>query len=208
MLESAVKARVYVSAILCESTIREETTNLLTAIRISDGFAINPAKITPKLPDGTLDTRNTRLFIKPVTVSLIISLRSESAASFEFNLKGFRPSGKPLTSLFGALNVEIGPNVEGGRTFNVRLTVPTDEQGDFWFEFYVDDILANKMPLRITHNSGFDSLEEHTPKASLQSLSVSSDFFTGGAKSKLMSDRRSATLHSSALTESALSRME
>lgn len=173
MPDPGEKPRVYVNAILCESTIREEDSRLLTAIRINDGYAVKPAALTLRNQDGTLDAGNPQIFHRPLGINLVITLRSDAPVTFVFNIKGFRPGGIPLQSLFQPLDMAIGSSVEGGHTLNVRLTVPTDEQGDFWFEFYVDSGLATKIPMRITHSAEFVSLDASKPAESPQTESTS-----------------------------------
>lgn len=110
-------------------------------------------------PDGTLDYGSRQIFHKPLRISLVITLRSDASVMFVLDIKGFRPGGNPVNGLFQPLDTSIGPSVYGRHTLNVRLFVPTDEQGDFWFEFYVDSALTTKIPIRIIHSAEFESLD-------------------------------------------------
>ena len=111
MSEPAEKSRVYVNAILCESTVREEDGRLLTAVRINHGHVVTPAALTMRNPDGTLDYGSRQIFHKPLRISLVITLRSDASVMFVLDIKGFRPGGNPLNGLFQPLDTSIGPSV-------------------------------------------------------------------------------------------------
>jgi len=75
-IEHGGKPRVYVSAFFCESVVREKN-DLLTAIRINEGYIVRPLRVTPQLPDGTPDLRNHSLIFQPLRISAVVKFCSE-----------------------------------------------------------------------------------------------------------------------------------
>jgi hypothetical protein len=65
-------------------------------------------------------------------------------------MRGVRPDGERLPGGFQDLECKIGAD-GAGYTLNLNARVPTDREGTFWFEIYVDGELATKLPLRIVH---------------------------------------------------------
>jgi hypothetical protein len=135
----------------CESIIKDRENNL-SAIRITDGFIVNPLKIIPTLPDGSPDEEHAQLVYQRLRIGAIFTFRSEEPTEFTVTLRGVGPSGKPLSPSVESFVVRLGKGAEG-HTKNVNFTIATEEEGDYWIEFYVDDALANKVPIRIIHGS-------------------------------------------------------
>ena len=46
-----------------------------------------------------------------------------------------------------------------GYTLSADIKIAVAEEGDYWFEIYIEDQLATKVPLRITHSKKFVDLE-------------------------------------------------
>src|SRR5579864_1184110 len=136
--ESHSKPRVYVSAFLCQSTIREQG-DLLTAVRIVDGFTTSAI--------GELTTGEVMYF--PVNVSAVVIFRAEMPSKSTLTIKVRDPRGEELQGT-RSFSVHSKSLIEG-HTLNINFRVPGQKEGDFWFEVYVDDELATKVPLRITH---------------------------------------------------------
>jgi len=142
---------VYVNAMLCGSVIRHRE-NTLSAIRLTDGYVVNPLKIIPLLPDGNPDEANAQYVFQPLNIAAIFTFRTEEPAEFVVTLKGARPSGSPLFPSTDSFPITTGKGAEGN-VMNVNFSIMTEEEGDYWIEFYVDGVLANKVPIRITHGS-------------------------------------------------------
>lgn len=146
-----IKPRVYVNAVLCGNIIKHQE-NLLSAIRLADAYIVNPLKIIPPLSDGSPDETNAQFVYQPLRLGAIFTFRTEEPAEFTVTLKGVRPSGNPLYPSSETFHIITGSGAEG-HVMNVNFSITTEEEGDYWIEFYVDGVLANKVPIRITHGS-------------------------------------------------------
>jgi hypothetical protein len=145
------KPRVYVNAMLCGSIIRHRE-NVLSAIGLADGYTVNPLKIISALPDGSPDETNAQYVYQPLNIAAVFTFRTEEPAEFIVTLKGVRPSGSPLFPSTDSFPITTGKGAEGN-VMNVNFSITTEEEGDYWIEFYVDGALANKVPIRIMHGS-------------------------------------------------------
>lgn len=148
--EHNAKTRVYANAFLCESVIRDRA-DILTAVRITNAYALNPAKYTPFLPDGTPDERNEQSFYLPFTVGLVVIFYSEQPTDFDVMLSLVPPEGQGQK--LSPTPIRCHLTVPGaGHTLNIRGTITTQVEGIFWFEVYVDGQLVTKSPLVVKLN--------------------------------------------------------
>jgi hypothetical protein len=138
MNSPAAKPRRYVCAFICQHTMRERD-NLLTAIRLVEGFTTSPI--------GQLATGQVMYF--PINASAVIIFRSDEPCESVLTIKVIDPSGRELegTSTFTVRSKSL---VEG-HSLNVNFKIPGDKEGDYVFEVYLDGEIATKVPLRITH---------------------------------------------------------
>jgi hypothetical protein len=60
-----------------------------------------------------------------------------------------RPSGMSMATATQIIPIEMEGGA-AGHTLNINMRLGTPEQGDYWFSFFVDDVLATKIPIRIT----------------------------------------------------------
>jgi hypothetical protein len=147
-IESSEKPHVYVSAFFCDSVIRDDK-NLLTAVRINDGYRISPFRAPLQLADGTVDLEHGSVIVPPLRLSLIVRISSDNPGEFTFKITATLPSGKALRP--GTLPVSFKlDGTAAGHTFNTNLNIPNVEEGDYWFSFYIDDVLATKLPMRVS----------------------------------------------------------
>ena len=155
--QSHGKPRVFVSAFICERVLREEG-GLLTAVRLVDAFQTTPIDIHLDTPEPRIEKRYLAF-----TVGLIAVFVCEQRAEFTVSLRIIKPNGE-LSE--GGLNlvpfvIESGVN---GYTLNVALNLAGDVEGTYWFEIYVDQELATKLPLAVLHQSK-ESYKETLQKA-------------------------------------------
>jgi hypothetical protein len=161
--ETSSKPRVYVSVIFCDRIIREHATDLLTGVRITDGYVLNPVGIVPPKADGSPDEEHPLFIALPVKFTAIIRFCSEEAVTFTWTLKGTRPNGEPLSRGPAALvPVQIGAGPDG-LTVSSNISISSAEPGDYWFEVYVDGVVATKAPIRIKLGTPIGPLEPLQP---------------------------------------------
>ena len=159
MSENIDKPRVYVSVIFCDRIIREHATDLLTGVRITDGYILNPVGIVPPRADGSPDEENPLFIALPVKFTAIIRFCSEAPVTFTWTIKGTRPNGQPLSSSAPPpASVQIGAGPEG-LTVASNISISSAEPGDYWFEVCVDDVMATKAPVRIKLGTPIGPLE-------------------------------------------------
>jgi hypothetical protein len=128
---------LYVSAFFCQSTIREQETNILSAMRITDAYTVSPFSIDSKL-----------VFF-PIEPRLVVTFKSESPMSFRVDVVGKLPDGRDMP-LHNAPNGKTGGGA-AGYTLTVTVGIPTDIPGEFWFTVYVNDLPVTKVPFRVIH---------------------------------------------------------
>ena len=145
------KPRVYVSAFFCQETIREREKDFLTAVRIAESFAAVPVEITPIFQgEGEPPEFPALKVYPPLDAHAVAMFRSEQPIEFTCSMRGVRPDGGRWPGGFEDLKCKIGEDGTG-YTLNLSLRIPTDQEGTFWFEIYVEGELATKLPLRIVH---------------------------------------------------------
>lgn len=160
--EHVQKPRVYANAIICDSVLQDKSTNLLTAIRIANGWSVSPYRFTPRLPDGSADEQNAQLFYPPFSIRLITLFHSEKQTKFTVTFRAITPTGRVMDISKGSISCEIPVDGET-YTLNVKGNITTQESGLYWFEVYVDGELATRVPLQVTLQAvdfGQDSDEE------------------------------------------------
>lgn len=135
----AFEAGPYVStAVLCERML-EEKDGVVTLVRIIDRLIVTaqgpeaPATLPPTL----------------VSVVAVIWLRSGTALGRHvLKLRPEKPSGTQLEAT--ELSVHFEGEERGARTLgNIALTA--DEEGLYWFDVLLDDVLLTRIPLRIMY---------------------------------------------------------
>jgi hypothetical protein len=161
------KPKIYVSAFFCEKVLLEKT-DLLTAIRISQGYNVRAMLFTPSDADGNPDQSREFLFWNPLIAFAVITFLSEGPIEFSFFMRGIAPDGTILKpSAPQILRMAGGAD---GHTLTVTMNLYPEKEGDYWFEIYVNDELANKIVLRVIHNKEVLHVEpqpsEHSRPAS------------------------------------------
>jgi len=147
------KPRVYVNAIFCSDIIRErEPVDLLTAIRVTSAFSVNPITATIKLYEGAPEeTDRPELIYHPVKFHAIVTFWSEGPRDFDFTIRGHHPSGEAMNTDMKPLRVSLQAPTNGHHTINLNSTIPGTIPGVHWFEFCVDGVMITKLPLVILH---------------------------------------------------------
>jgi hypothetical protein len=127
------------AAFFCEKVI-EDKEGVLSAIRIVDRV-INTAV--------GLDTP-TAMPPMPVALTLVITLKSGAAKGrLDVRIAVERPSGLQ-SDLASALSVVLEGDDRGANlVMNLALTMT--EEGLYWFDVYVEETLATRVPLRIVY---------------------------------------------------------
>jgi len=149
--QQADKPRVYVAAFFCQDIIRERDNDFLTAVRIAESFAAVPVEITPVFQgEGQLPEVPAIRVYPPLDAHAVVMFRSEQPIEFTCSMRGVMPDGELWPGGFQDLKCRIGAD-GAGYTLNLSIRIPTDREGTFWFEIYVEGELATKLPLRIAH---------------------------------------------------------
>lgn len=149
--EQLEKPRVFANVIVCESAIKDHT-GVLTAIRITNSYALSPAKYTPPRTDGTFDEANAQYFYLPFAVALIITFYAEGQTEFDATLFVTPPDGKRRQMSPTPIRCRIAA-AGAGHTLNVKFSLTTQIEGLFWIEVHVDGQLATKSPVVIKLNA-------------------------------------------------------
>jgi hypothetical protein len=142
--EGENKPQVHVSVFFCQDVIRES--GILTAIRISDAFITDPAGV-----ERAADGSEVKLY-GSLRVRGVFIFRSEKPASFTLTLKGTTPSNATPAERFST-SVSLHGSDAGPHILNMTTNLEADVEGAFWFEVYVDDRLAAKVPLYVIHRN-------------------------------------------------------
>lgn len=145
------KPQVYVSAIFCTDIIREHGTDLLSAVRITSAFTANPARVTPELPDGSLDTSRQEVVYAPVRFHAVITFWAEQPRTFTFQMQGLKPNGERLNDMRDPVDIEVPGGELGGYTINLKAFVPGSLAGIYLFDMIIDGKVALRLPMRILH---------------------------------------------------------
>jgi hypothetical protein len=127
---------VYVSVFVCKDVLREEATGIVSAIRILD-------TVTVEIPEGV-----DAFTFNSVPFRALISYRSNAPCSFMLGMSATGPSGERADRTIGEFHSQGG--VEGG-LINADISVRTELEGTYWFELFVNNEIATKIPLRIAH---------------------------------------------------------
>ncbi|SRR6266699_5745097 len=161
------KPKIYVSAFFCDKVLREAN-DLLTAIRVNQGYIATPTMIPAEGDDtDNPDPSRALFFWTPFSISAVITFLSESPAEFSYFMRSVAPDGAIYSPAPPVRLTTVGG--AEGHTMNVSINFSPEKAGDHWFEIYVDDELVNKMALRIIHNkAGVRVLKRpsaHSPSA-------------------------------------------
>jgi hypothetical protein len=133
---------IWVSGFTCRDIIRESN-NLITAFKISDGWAVNPYQIEIEGTEKVLE------FCVPIKFVIVLIFTCEIAAKFDVEVKTMAPSGKYLDHggpAYPGLEVLGG---SAGLTHTIDASFPNPEHGTYWFEVFVNYELRLKLPLEI-----------------------------------------------------------
>jgi len=129
-----MRARPYVTAFLICERVLQEKDGVLSAIRIIDVIGV---------PELSVDGGQQFFY----QICMLIVLKSgDFKGACRIALKGTRPSGKqmPIQQLTVAL--------EGGNRGNntiVQANMSFQEEGDYWFEVWLNDEFVTKTPLSV-----------------------------------------------------------
>ncbi|HYI96894.1 MAG TPA: hypothetical protein VEX68_25350 [Bryobacteraceae bacterium] len=138
----AVARRIYTNAFVCQYAIREQSTNstnVLTAFRIVDLHTIE----IPPVPANTI------IVLPTLAVDLVVQFRSETAQTFDVVVTTIRPDDQEVApASFPAQSTQGGVF---GAILSVRVTLDFKVEGLYWFDVFVDDELATRVPLLIKH---------------------------------------------------------
>jgi hypothetical protein len=137
------KSPIYTSAFICNSILKDSE-GILTAIRIADIFKTTVVEIT--IP-GQGDLKHLIQLYPPINVAAIVSFRSESPVEFEMRFQGRSANGELLPGVH-KVPIKMQGGVDG-YIMNIALNLDGELYGDIWFEIFVDDELATKIPFRI-----------------------------------------------------------
>jgi hypothetical protein len=137
------KPPIYTSAFICESA-HTDTDGMVSAIRIGDIYKTSGIEFEFASPDGV---RHIGRVHPPINVVVVILFRSEVPIDFEMRFQGRLPDGSLLAGENKAsLHLDAGVK---GATLKIDLLIDPRNSGEIWFELYIDDELAIKMPFRI-----------------------------------------------------------
>jgi hypothetical protein len=130
-----VERGIYTSAFLCAQTIQDKKDDVLTAIRLVDNFTIT-------LPSGAAPLT----FHSPVQTKLIIIFKTEKLERFKATVALRKPNGESQPTSFDTTSE---PGI-AGRVLLIDVIMNSNEPGDYWFDISVDDVIATRVPLKIT----------------------------------------------------------
>jgi hypothetical protein len=149
------KPRIYVSALFCETVLNHE--GILSAIKILDTFYVEPFTLTIHKPDGTPESQHAIAY-PPLKLRAIVTCFSESPAQFTFRIRAINPGGQEMQGS-ETRSCETRGGVEG-YGMNIDMTINSEYEGVSWFEFYVDDVLTTKLPIKIVRRMPTAPIEQ------------------------------------------------
>ena len=156
------KPAIYVSALICESTISGDD-GVISAIRIADIFKAAVIEVAARCPHGSSQIIYVR---PPIKVAALLMFRSEAPVEFEMQFHGRTSAGDLLEADNRAL-IKMDGGVRGF-TLKVELLIDQRNSGDIWFEIFIDGALATKLPFRIDQqepDNSQSSTQEPSAKA-------------------------------------------
>jgi hypothetical protein len=128
------------AALFCERVI-EDKERVLTIVRIMDSIIIDlPEDIPADFPSD-----ENRL---PVSFDGLVSLKTgKSPGEHTIRIDMISPSGKRSENY--RQTVTLSPEEHGGANLMLHNTVSVKKGGLFYFEVFIDDKLATRLPFRI-----------------------------------------------------------
>jgi|HubBroStandDraft_6_1064221.scaffolds.fasta_scaffold156264_2 hypothetical protein len=150
-------APVYVNAVFCTDIVRESQTDLLTAIRVTNAFTVQPAKATVKFPDGRPPEQ--QIIYPPIRFHAVITFWCSEPREFTFVMKGYHANGQELDAAMET-KIKLPKATLGGHTINLHSTMPGLIPGVFWFDFCIDGVVVTRQPLVILHGDVPKQLDE------------------------------------------------
>lgn len=117
---------------------------MFTAINIGDVYYSSFLQFALDLPDGS--SRKVRV-LPPVNVTVLIIFRSEFPTEFDVKFYGRLTNGELMPGE-NRSHVKLDGGIHGS-TLNVDLVIDPRHEGLIWFEIYIDEELATKMPFQI-----------------------------------------------------------
>jgi hypothetical protein len=123
-------------ATICEKVL-QEVDGTLSAVRIVDTVVLEPiGKSAPTVP-----------FI--VSLSALISLKAgEAKGDYRVKVVPRTPSGNSLSPFETTVSLTGG---ESGANVVFNFVLNAKEDGLYWFDVYVEEVLFSRMPLKIQH---------------------------------------------------------
>lgn len=130
------------SAILCERTLTEKDSNIISAIRMMD-------VVSMELPPSQTNI-GTLALLPPVQTNLIVVFKSEKPRRFTTHLRGLRPNKEEFAS--GEYPVELAGGAHG-HCILLPISFEAKFPGIYWFEVWVDGNLLQRIPLFVKHTT-------------------------------------------------------
>ena len=149
------KPQIYASAFICSSVIKD-IDGFFTAFKIANTFTAPDIEIVATCPHGDSETLH---LTQPIRVSALLMFWSDEPVEFETRFQGKTADGGLLPGDNRA-RIALSGGVDG-YILNVSLSIDIKYAGDLWFEVYVDDGLATKLPFRIIRTKP----SQHQPSA-------------------------------------------
>lgn len=123
-------------AVLCELVL-DEKDGVLSVIRIVDTLTINMSDSPPGLKPA-------------VDITAVLSFKSGSYQGKRLlKIAPTDPTGVKLQPVQSFLAVFEGN--ERGANFIIKMLMPADKEGVYWFDILLDETFMTRMPLRIKH---------------------------------------------------------
>lgn len=130
----------YLSAALICERVLDEKDGVKSLIRIVSRLtrSIRGTDVPEKMPP---------IFAK---LAIYISIKTgNKAGKHTLKIEFTRPDKTNLPSMSQSINLE--PPESRGHEFIINMNLALDQEGVFWFDVYLDDLLMTKIPLTIRY---------------------------------------------------------
>ncbi len=131
----------------------DDSNGLVTAFRIGDTYKSSPLEFDIDLKDGS--SQHVRI-VRPIKFSAIMLLRSEVASIAYVRFQG-RLSNGDLMPEVHTREIELKGGVtseHAGAMVVIEVSLDGRVAGQIWFEIFVNDELATKVPLFVIQIQG------------------------------------------------------
>ena len=137
---------IFVSAFACEKILRE-VDGMITPVRLLTAFHAPPIEITFNEDPPRVEYR-----YAPVYFTIVIIFVSDQSERFAVTLTGKKPDGTALGGgpQPGSIEMEGGL---AGASLIYSLNVPSEQEGEYWFDIFIDEDLVSRVPILIFHRS-------------------------------------------------------